>query len=105
MPVIYVRAKAGRKVTDIPGGKVISSDEFVPVRETGRIRRYIEIHGDLEEQGGSPNKAAKSSAPKGEEAAQAARTAAVQEAAAQEAARVAAQEAAAKPAAKTTDKK
>lgn len=48
MSLIYVRTKVGRSVSEVPGGRAIPSDVYVPVRDTDRIRRFLEVHGDLE---------------------------------------------------------
>jgi hypothetical protein len=48
MSMIYVRAKADRAVREVPGGKLIPSDTYVRLPDSGRLRRMIEVHGDLE---------------------------------------------------------
>ena len=51
---ISVKAAEGRVAYDAPrGGKKISHDKFTQVRETSYIRRLIDHHGDLIEEGGT----------------------------------------------------
>jgi hypothetical protein len=53
MRYINVKTVAGRVAFDSPrGGKRIPTDKFVSVPETNYIRRLIDIHGDLTEEGG-----------------------------------------------------
>jgi hypothetical protein len=50
MPMIYVRSKPGVVARVTPGGKVIPDDSYIPVHDTPRIRRMIDVHGDVQEQ-------------------------------------------------------
>lgn len=50
MPMIYVRARPGRRAYF--EGKVIPQDKFFPVTDTPYIRRLINHWGDLEVEGG-----------------------------------------------------
>jgi len=54
MPMIYVRAKEGRRA--IYEGKVIPQDKFIPVTDTPQIQRLIHHWGDIEVQGGEHHK-------------------------------------------------
>ena len=49
MPMIYVKAVAGRVARESPKGRLLSSDKWEPVTETPYVRRLIEVHGDLVE--------------------------------------------------------
>ena len=54
MTNISVKTAEGRVAYDAPrGGKKIPSDKFMQVRETPYIRRLIDHHGDLIEEGGT----------------------------------------------------
>lgn len=51
MKMIKVKAVKGRVVREAPDGDFIPADRFVPVEETHYVRRLIDLHGDLIEQG------------------------------------------------------
>ena len=60
---IQVKTAEGRVAYDAPrGGKPIPSDRFVTVRESSYIRRLIDFHGDLIEEGGKSKKHTKTEA-------------------------------------------
>lgn len=48
MTMIYVRSKPGTAVSVHPGGPRIPSDDYIRVNDSRRIRRLIDVHGDLE---------------------------------------------------------
>ena len=57
MSYVKVKTAEGRIAYDAPrGGKKIPNDKFVQVRETTYIRRLIDFHGDLIEEGGKSAK-------------------------------------------------
>jgi hypothetical protein len=62
MATIYVKAKPGRRVPF--EGRIIPTDEFVPVPDIPYIRGWVTRWGDLEVQGGElPKQTAKKSRP------------------------------------------
>lgn len=63
MAMIYVKTKKDRRAYF--EGKIIPQDKFTPVPDTPYIRRLINVHEDLEvEGGGAPIKSGKPTAPK-----------------------------------------
>jgi len=46
--MIYIRAKQGRKL--FHQGRIIPSDQFIPVTDDPRIRRYVDHWEDAEQQ-------------------------------------------------------
>lgn len=49
MAMIYVRTRPGRRAYF--EGKLIPADKFIPVPDNPFIRRLINHHGDLEQEG------------------------------------------------------
>jgi hypothetical protein len=49
MAMIYVRTRPGRRA--YYEGKIIPQDKFIPVPDSPYIRRLINHHGDLEQEG------------------------------------------------------
>lgn len=57
MPMIYVKAKEGRKA--FYQGRIIPQDKFVPVTDDPYIQRLVHHWGDLEVEGGEQTPAAR----------------------------------------------